>query len=198
MSLRFFRFGKLQVFLKMEFDAYIFTGDYNNISDGLLPIHRKEIEFIITIKGKKFFASCFMHQLFGEIFGGKVAKREKRFFGWNNIIIKQDDQIFNGLNDPFFLNLNCDEIVEKPIDARVLAMNEDCNYQILSYGESILTCQSHLEILKQEAIELINMYKEVLLKRCSDLDEIVQQTQKFADDNSNKIFMTNITRWLTS
>ncbi len=29
-----------------DHSAYIFTGDYNNISDGLLPIHRKEVEFL--------------------------------------------------------------------------------------------------------------------------------------------------------
>ncbi len=39
-----------------EFTAYIFTGDFNNISDGLLPIHEKETEFVESIKGKKIFA----------------------------------------------------------------------------------------------------------------------------------------------
>jgi len=114
------------------------------------------------------------------------------------MIIKHDDQIFNGLNDPFFLNLNGDEIVEKPKDAKILATNTDCKYQILKYGENILTCQSHPEIFKQEGLELIKKYKEVLLTRCSDLDEIVNRTQKYAADRSNEIFLRNITRWLLS
>jgi len=76
---KIFPIWNTSLFPDEEFDAYIFTGDYNNISDGLLPIHRKEIEFIKTVKHKKIFASCFMHQLFGEIFSGRVAKREKRF-----------------------------------------------------------------------------------------------------------------------
>lgn len=181
-----------------KFYSYIFTGDYNNIHDGLLPIHKKEIEFIKSIENKKIFGSCFFHQLIGLIFGGDVGKRKTRFFGWQKMVIERDHQIFKGLKEPYFLNLNIDEIIEKPINAEVLATNPDCKYQVLKYGENILTCQSHPEILQQEALASIKEHRDVLLNNCPNLDEIVKQTKGFALDKSNEIFLSNIITWLRS
>ena len=183
---------------KEKFDSYIITGDYNNIHDGLLPIHREEIEFIRSINNKKIFASCFCHQLIGLIFGGTVGKREKRFFGWHKMIIEKEHQIFNGLNEPYFLNLNIDEIIIKPNDAQILANNPDCTFQVLQYGENILTCQSHPEILQQEALESIKEHREALIEYCPDFDKIVMQTKDLADDKLNELFMSNIIAWLRS
>lgn len=181
-----------------DFKAYIFTGDFKNISNGLLPIHRKEIEFVKSIKDKKIFASCFFHQLCGVIFGGKVAKREKRFLGWHKMDIENDHEILKGLDKPFYLNLNVDEIIEKPENAEVLATNQDCKYQVLQYGENIFTCQSHPEIYKQEALDLIKEHREGLTDRCPDLDDVVEQTKRYADDKSNETFLSNMTKWLLS
>jgi len=183
-----------------EFDAYIFTGDFNNISDGLLPIHEKEIEFVKSIKGKKIFASCFFHQLMGVIFGSTIEKREERFFGWHKIDIKEMHQILNGLTgkDPYFLSLNGDEITQMPQTAQILATNPDCIYQMLQYGEPIITCQCHPEIFKQDALELIETHKDGLKDRCSNLEDLLRKTKQYADDKSNKIFLSNMTEWLLS
>lgn len=183
---------------QQRFDAYIFTGDFNNISDGLLPIHREEIEFLKTIKNRRTFASCFFHQLFGEIFGGEVGKRETRFLGWHKMTIEKGHPILNGLHEPFFLNLNVDEIVKKPREAKILATNQDCTYQMLQYGENIVTCQSHPEILKQDALELIEEHREELMVRCPNLDRVVGHADRFADDESNELFLSNMKKWLFS
>ena len=192
---RYFQYGILP---KEEFDAYIFTGDYSNISDGLLTIHKKEIEFIASIKGRKIFASCFFHQLLGEISGGKVGKREERFLGWHKMAIKKEHEIFEGLNEPYFLNLNVDEIIKKPKNATILATSQDCKYQALSYGERMVGCQSHPEIFKKDAQELIETHREGLMDSCPDLEKIMEQTKKFADDKSSELFLLNMGRWLLS
>lgn len=197
-SLEVFPDWKTQEFPNEEFDSCIFTGDFNNISDGLLPIHEKQIEFFRSIKNKKIFGSCFFHQLIGMIFGGEVQKRKTRFLGWRKMIIEKEHEIFNGLNDPYFLNLNVDEIITKPINAEVLASNPDCTYQVLKYGENIITCQSHPEILMQEGLDSIHEHRKSLLNNCPDLDEMVDQTKELANDGPNKIFMANIIEWLLS
>ena len=179
-----------------DYDSFIFTGDFNNISDGLLLIHNAEIEFVKSINEKKIFASCFFHQIIGLIFGGSVGKRENRFFGWHRMIIEESHPIFNGLKESYFLNLNIDEIKTPPKNAEILATNPDCTYQVLQYGENILTCQSHPEILQQEGLESIKEYRNALLNGCPNLDEMVNQTKDFADDESNEIFMSNLTTWL--
>jgi GMP synthase-like glutamine amidotransferase len=189
---------KSPILPKEDFDSYLFTGDFNNISDGLLPIHRKEIVFTKSIQNKKIFGSCFFHQLIGMVYGGSVEKREVRFFGWHKMTIIEHHHIFNGLKDPYFLNLNVDEIIKKPETAHLLATNPDCRYQVLQYGENILTCQSHPEVFKKEGLESIRKYRESLMRHCPNLDKIVEQTSKYADDESNEIFLSNITEWLLS
>jgi GMP synthase (glutamine-hydrolysing) len=193
-----FQIWKSADFPAEEYDAYILTGDYNNVSDGLLPFHEKEVEFLKTVNGKKIFASCFSHQLIAQVFEGKVSKRKMRFFGWHQIFIQEPHTIFQGITNPYFLSLNEDEVTEIPKEAEILATNPECRYQVLSYGEDILTCQSHPEILKQEALELIKKHKVRLSIRCPDLDLILERTERFADDEINKKFMENVVRWLVS
>jgi GMP synthase-like glutamine amidotransferase len=179
-----------------EFEAYIFTGDYRNISDGLLPRHEEQIKFIKSIKDKKIFGSCFFHQLIGLMFGGKVAKREHRYLGWQQTMFQKRHEVFNGLKDPYFLNLNVDELVEVPDNAEVLATGKNCKYQVLKYGKYIFTCQSHPEILKEEGLRAIKIHRESLLVRCPDLDDIVKVTRKYANDNDSRKFMNNLMEWL--
>ncbi len=179
-----------------KFYAYIFTGDYSNVSDGLLPRHELQIQFVKKIQNKKIFGSCFFHQLLGLANGGKVTKRKHRYMGWHQTIFESRHEIFNGLNDPHFLNLNMDELIEIPEKAEVLATGLGCKYQILKYGKYILTCQSHPEIYKEEALEVIKAHRESLLVRCPDLDEIVKHTKKFANDDDCRRFMLNLMEWL--
>ena len=182
-----------------KFDGYIFTGDFNNISDGLLPIHEAEIDFVKSIiNDTKILGSCFFHQLLGMIFGGKVSKRLTRFLGWYEMVIEKEHQIFNGLKTPYFLNLNVDELITLPESAKILASNPDCKYQVLMYDDNILTCQSHPEILFQEGLDSIREYRDSLLNNCSELDSMVAQTKIHADDTMNKLFMANIIDWLVS
>ena len=180
------------------FDSYLFTGDFNNISDGLLPIHEAEVKFVksIDLDNKKLFGSCFFHQLLGVIFGGTVHKREERFLGWYKMGIDKEHQIFKGLNEPYFLNLNVDELVTPPATAKILATNPGCTYQVLQFGENILGCQSHPEILKQEGLVAIAEHRESLLNHCPDLDNMVAHTQYLADDEACEIFMANLLEWL--
>jgi GMP synthase-like glutamine amidotransferase len=181
-----------------NFSAYIFTGDFNNISDGILPIHEAEIELVRSLENKKIFGSCFFHQLIGKIYGGVVRKRQTRFFGWYKMSIQRSHPIFVGLREPYFLNMNVDELVTKPHGAKVLATHPDCKLQVLSYGDHILTCQSHPEILLNEGLESIKEHRESLLQNCPDLDDMLNQTKDLADDDANNTFMLNIINWLLS
>jgi GMP synthase-like glutamine amidotransferase len=185
-------------FPNADFDSYILTGDYNNISNGLLPIHEQEIIFLDSIMDKKIFCSCFSHQLMAKIHGGMVCKREERFLGWYRLDILAEHPIFNGIDKMYFLCLNVDEIRAKPKSAKVLATNPDCKYQVLQYGENILTFQSHPEIYFQEGLEAIKKHREDLLDHCAELDLLVERTEGFADDDVNEIFMRNLVEWLRS
>lgn len=189
---------KTPVLPKNDFQAYFFTGDFNNISDGLSPVHKAEIEFTKSIENEKIFGSCFFHQLISMIYGGLVGKRETRFLGWYKMVIEKNHPIFNGLKEPYFLNLNIDEIVKMPNTGEVLATNPECKYQVIQYGEHILTCQSHPEILLQEGLDSIREHREGLLDHCPELDKMVRETKDLADDDVNEKFLSNIIAWLVS
>jgi GMP synthase-like glutamine amidotransferase len=184
------------VFPTDEYDAYILTGDYHNISDGLLPFHEKEIEFVKSISGRRIFASCFAHQLVAHMNGGMVGQREVRFFGWHPVQVMEPHPVFKGLDDPVFLSLNGDEVIEAPPDARSLASNPDCTYQTLLYSDRILTCQSHPEILKEDAFKIIGKHRDRLADRCPDMDGIIARTEGVADDEASREFMANVVKWL--
>ena len=186
------------VFPTDDYDAYILTGDYHNISDGLLPFHERELEFIDSIRGKRIFASCFAHQLVAHMNGGRVAKRERRFLGWHPVRIVDRHPVFEGLDDPVFLSLNGDEVVEKPAVARLLGINPDCTNQVLLYENEILTCQSHPEILKDDAFRIIERHRDRLSVRCPDMDGLLERTERLADDEASLTFMANVLRWLIS
>ena len=83
-----------------DFDAFILTGDYAYISDGLVPYHLAQMDLVRSVGKKKVFGSCFGHQLIAEVFGGKTQRREERFFGWRKLTIEEDHPIFEGLTEP--------------------------------------------------------------------------------------------------
>jgi GMP synthase-like glutamine amidotransferase len=181
-----------------DFDAFILTGDYAYISDGLLPYHEMQMDLIRSAGDRKVFGSCFAHQLIAEMYGGKTARREKRFFGWTKLTITEEHPVFDGLSEPYFISLNGDEVTEKPAEAVVMATHEDCKYLVLRYGDNIITCQPHPEIRTQNALEGIREHKDLLMDKCPDLDDIVDRTIGFADDRYSDIFMENVVKWLCS
>ena len=183
-------------FPEKDYEGYIFTGDRNNITDGLLDYHKKEIKFIKSIKNKKIFGSCFSHQLIGKIFGGNVENMKEGCLGWNKIIFKKDHGIFEGLNDPYFFHINEEELTTKPDSAVCLATSHKCRYQILKYGKNIITCQSHPEMLKSDAIKIIKDRKDELSEVYNDLDSMIKKSKKYSDDYSSKKFISNIIKWL--
>jgi GMP synthase-like glutamine amidotransferase len=191
-----FAVWKRPIFPEDDFHSYIITGDHNNISDGLLPFHVLEIDFLKGIQGKRMFASCFGHQLYADAFGGKSGRRERRFLGWRRLDILEEHPIFKGIQEANFLCLNGDEVMKRPEGVRLLASNPKCRFQVLQYGENVITCQSHPEIFRDEGQALILERRKVLQDRCPDLHDILEKTIAWADDAVNEIFLRNLTSWL--
>ena len=179
-----------------SFDAYMLTGDFSNLSDGLNPYHIKEVDFIKRTGSRRIFGSCFSHHLFGEILGGKVIKRRDRFFGWHEIKMLKNHKVFDGISKPYFLCLNGDEISSLPENASLIGESDDCKYQVVEYDSRILTAQNHPEILFKDASELISRYYNELKERCDDLDIKLQKTATFSDDEKSRVFMANLISWL--
>jgi GMP synthase (glutamine-hydrolysing) len=132
--------------LPEEFDACILTGDYHDITRGLKERHRRELDLLERLDGRKLFASCFSHQLVASAHGGKISRREKRLLRWEDVAVETGHPAVGGIVSFDAVCLNIEEVVKPPGDAVLLGSSEGCANHLLSYGDNILSCQGHPEM----------------------------------------------------
>lgn len=128
------------------FDSCILTGDLHNVTDGLRGYHRRELEFLDSIRGGKVFASCFAHQLIAWYRGGEVARRTQRLLNRERVRVTGEHPALEGITGFTAVCMNIDEVIEPPEGARVIAESDNCRYQMLAYHDDVLTCQAHPEL----------------------------------------------------
>lgn len=179
------------------FEGYILTGDYANISDGLEPRHGELMAFIRSIPaGARVFGSCFAHQLLAHLHGGRVRRRGTRFFGWKEIRLEVGHPVLAGLDSPRFVCLNGDEVAEPAPGSRVIGSADDCSVQVATYGENVITFQSHPELLRGDVAEIVARHGPALQDRCSEIERLHEEGAPLADDAVNRRFLDNLVGWL--
>jgi len=139
-----------------DFDACILTGDFHNITDGLRDYHRREIEFLEKLNGRKAFASCFAHQLIALAHGGRVSHRDRRLLRWEHVNLQGTHPLTRGMTGFDAVCLNVDEVADAPSGAALLGASEHCACQVLAYGTGIVTCQAHPEMSVRRGQFLVN------------------------------------------
>ncbi|MBK5093679.1 MAG: hypothetical protein JJE48_09220 [Actinobacteria bacterium] len=180
------------------FDAYIMTGDFHNVTDGLKAYHERELEFLSKVRDEKIFASCFSHQLIAHQHGGKVARRAARLIGWEHLRISEGHPALVGMSEFSAICMNTDEVSEPPADARWIAASENCKYQMLAYDENILTCQVHPELMPGRNRLTINLTAFLLTKGPTAAYRDFRRTRAIAGDSDSEKFMRGVIRWLVS
>ena len=81
---------------------------------------------------------CFGHQIIAQAMGGKVEKFDK---GWS---VGLTDYQLNGRS--YAINAwHQDQVVERPLNAEVIAKTDFCEFAGLLYGDRIWTIQPHPE-----------------------------------------------------
>ncbi len=179
-----------------DFEACILTGDFHNVSDGLKGYHRRELDFLEKLDGRRAFASCFSHQLIATAHGGRVARRDGRLLRWEKVALERAHPAFGSVAGFDAVCLNVDEVVGVPPGATLHGTSERCGCQVLSYGSDILTCQAHPEMSVRKGHRLVNAlalalaggpgsrYAEYRSSLPSDLPE-------------HNAFLSSVLRWLT-
>lgn len=181
--------------ISRHYDAYILTGDFSNITDGLKGYHRREIELLERTRGRRTYASCFAHQLVAEMHGGKVERRASRLLGWERIAVVESHPALEGIQEMGSLCMNTDEVAAPPPGARLLGTSENCRYQILAYGDHILSCQAHPE-LASAGNRLPVDAAALFLSRSARAYRAFRDSLTLADDDTDMDFMKGVTRWL--
>ena len=150
--------------LPRDFDACILTGDMHNVTDGLKGYHQAELDLIDRLEGRKLYASCFSHQLIAHHFGGKVVRRGSRLLGWEAVSLSGYHPVVRGREGFEAVCMNVDEVAEAPKAAEVLGSSDGCAFQVLAYGDNILTCQSHPEFSFERGSWMVKAVALVLSK----------------------------------
>ena len=180
------------------FDAYIMTGDFHNVTDGLKEYHKGELKFLSKVSDEKIYASCFSYQLIAYQHGGTVARRNKRLISWERLSVTGGHPSLTEISEFSAICMNTDEVAEPPDDARWIATSENCRYQMLAYGENILTCQAHPELMLGRNRLTINLTSFLLAKGPTAAYRDLRKTRAIASDSDSEKFMRGVIRWLIS
>ena len=181
--------------LPADCGAYILTGDLHNVTDGLKDYHRRELDLLEKVAGRRVYASCFSHQLIALQRGGRVERRRKRLLGFEHIQLHGEHPALAGMNGFKALCLNTDEVTEPPVDARLLGTSESCRVQVLAYGEDVLTCQAHPE-RPAGGRPGLNLTALLLAGGSPSRFARFRGSLALADDSSSDAFMRGVADWL--
>lgn len=103
----------------------------------------------------RLFGICFAHQLIAKAFGGKVGRNpcDRYLLGSERLTLSDEllkqryfTEPFNDKKEIYIMQSHFDQVLEKPTNCTNFGRSEDCENEILAYGDNILTMQGHPEI----------------------------------------------------
>lgn len=144
-----------------DHDACLITGSASGVYDGDPWIEPLK-QFIQRSSGQlPMVGICFGHQIMAEAYGGRVTKSPK---GWGAGLHRYDIQRrADWMNADAGLSLSIpvshqDQIIDLPLDAKVLAASEFTPYAVLEYPERrAISFQGHPEFSPEYATALIDL-----------------------------------------
>ena len=194
-----------------DFDGFIMTGSHYGVNDNLPWIGKLET----WIRDVRYFqnnnkqsprvvATCFSHQLVCKAFGGVVGKNPQGKFVWNRESVRLTE---NAKEHPFFkhqvgnLKELCyslyeshgDCVLQVPAEAKNLGDSISCTYEILSFGDDIISIQAHPEFTEHEMATLI-----LPALKTSNLisdDEASKEMEAFKSETDGKVIMKLIEKY---
>eukprot|EP00112_Aurelia_sp_Birch-Aquarium-sp1_P011435 Seg2404.6 transcript_id=Seg2404.6/GoldUCD/mRNA.D3Y31 product="Gamma-glutamyl peptidase 3" protein_id=Seg2404.6/GoldUCD/D3Y31 len=143
-----------------EFDGFVISGSHYSVNDEHEWI-AKLMQFVIALNqlesGPKLFGICFGHQLVAKALGGKVERNPSRKFVWGTGRIAVFDalrnqkiykQAFGEERHEFKIMQSHGECVTAlPKEALCVGQSPTCQYEILVYGDRIMSTQGHPELV---------------------------------------------------
>ncbi|MCZ6710472.1 MAG: GMP synthase [Gammaproteobacteria bacterium] len=146
-------------------DAYIITGSRHSVYDDD-PWIRPLVDFVgaALAAQRRVVGICFGHQLIAHYFGGRT---EPAAAGWgvgvhNVQFIGAESWMQPAQSEVGLLSSHKDQVVELPLNARVIARSDFCPNSGYVIGDQVLTLQGHPEFSKSYVDELMRARQQLL------------------------------------
>jgi len=166
-------------------DAWLITGSRHGAYEDLPWIKPLE-SFIrqIYASGRPMVGICFGHQIMAQAFGGRVVKHDG---GWIAGTEQYTLDIGNGMETAILNAWHQDQVVELPVDAKVIGSSDTCVNAALSYRANTVSLQPHPEFESDYVRLLLTERGDVLPK-----DRRAHAEQSLNRDLTNQ----QIAKWL--
>ena len=179
-----------------SYGGFMITGSHYSVNDNFDWIDRLE-HFIrkVYYRSREFGAPrmigvCFGHQLIAKAFGSRIDNNpgDKFYFGSCTVDIAEEFEHLIYVTKRFgadikssmqMMKFHGECVLDKPSIASTLGSSQQCEHEILKYGNSILTTQGHPEYTKK-AMSDTNAF---IMERIGKLDrsEIKEQLLNIED-----------------
>lgn len=177
-----------------DFPMYVITGSRHNVSPNIKWQNRLQ-DFIREIQRKPYIRMvgiCFGHQITAAAFGGEVGPNPLGEFIWEcgkvevteELSAKQCYKDSNLDKSGFYvMQSHGEQVIRKPDTAKELGSCPDCRYEVLLYGNNILTFQGHPEAETQKMLSNIPILER---EKIMTKEQIERSMKSFHNDEANK------------
>ncbi|MEK6628925.1 MAG: GMP synthase [Bdellovibrionota bacterium] len=180
-----------------ECDIWFITGSPKSVYEDITWIHQlTDFTKKLHANKKKLVGICFGHQMVAHALGGKVLKSARGWgVGIREFNITQKQTWMTPVDNKMSLIFSHQDQVEiPPPNAKLLAGDEFCSYQMLQIGEHILSFQGHPEFTEKFAKDRLNSRKQLMpletyqtaldsFKNKNDSKQLIAWIQKFVNNN---------------
>ena len=145
-----------------NFDGFIYSGSKYGVYDDIVWIHPLE-EFIrnTALLNKPQFGICFGHQIIAQALGGKAVKSDR---GWGCGMYEYEMRLDGESKKTLsVLTLHQDQVIEIPVDAKIVGGTEFCPMGAVRYAQAALTVQFHPEFSNEYMHDLLDLRGGVVI-----------------------------------
>lgn len=187
-----------------DFSAYLITGAQHSVNRKTDWMVRLE-DFIRQVKKKphiRMLGICFGHQLVAKALGGVIGKNPSGEFIWrcNKVDVTKEfaaKQYYLdanlGASGFHIMQSHEDQILKKPLDGKVMGGCQDCRYEVLLYGNNILTLQGHPEAESKKMLTRLPMLEKNNILTKEQIKNAQNSFDNDEADNTTRLIINFLT-----